>query len=400
MNRFLRPLALLALPVLLGACSHGASSALPQPKAPGMGAQSVGVGQAYQMAPNVRQNCGPVAVGFARCFSLVRTDSMDQPTPDFTSYIPADLKSAYKLPTGGVAQTVAIVDAFDDPTAETDLAKYRKTFGLSKCTTANGCFQKLNQLGAPGPYPPINAGWDIEISLDVDMVSAICPSCHIRLMEADDNSFANLAATVDEAAVLGSTEISNSYGGGEYSGEQIDQNHYRHPGIMITASSGDGGFGVEFPAASQYVTAVGGTTLKKATNSRGWSEVVWPGAGSGCSAFINKPKWQKDTGCKRRTVADVSAIADPNPGVVIVYHNTFTAVGGTSVASPIIAAVYALEGNGATLKFGSESYSHLTALFDVTMGSNGSCSPAYLCTGEVGYDGPTGNGTPNGDEAF
>jgi subtilase family serine protease len=398
MIRFLRPVALLALPVLLAACgSHGASSALPQPGTAGAAGM-----QNYNMMSNVRENCGPAAPGFARCFSFIRTNAMGGAAPDFTSYGPPDLQSAYKLSgaTLGAGQTVAIVDAFDDPTAQSDLNTYRSFYGLSACTGTGKCFRKLNQLGQAKNYPPVNSGWDVEISLDVDMVSAICPKCHILLMEANDNSFANLAATVDEAAKLNANAISNSYGGGEYSGETTDQSHYNHPGHMITASSGDSGFGPQFPAASQFVTAVGGTTLTHSTNKRGWAEVVWPGAGSGCSAFVAKPTWQKDTGCSRRTIADVAADADPSPGVVIVYAGNFYSVGGTSVASPIIASVYALEGNAATLNYGSESYSHPNALFDIIKGSNGSCSPAYLCHGEKGYDGPTGNGTPDGDEAF
>lgn len=397
MIRFLRPAALLALPLLFAACgSHGASSALPQPGNAGAAGM-----QNYTMMSNVREACGPVAPGFARCFSLIRTNSMNGAVPDFTSYGPPDLQSAYKLSgsTLGAGQTVAIVDAFDDATVQSDLNTYRSYYGLPACTGTGKCFQKLNQNGKPGPYPT-RQDWAVEISLDVDMVSAICPKCHIILLESNDNSFANLAATVDEAFKLKANAISNSYGGGEYSGETTDQKHYNHPGAMITASSGDNGYGVQFPAASQYVTAVGGTTLTHSTNKRGWAEVVWPGAGSGCSAYVAKPAWQKDTGCSRRTVADVSADADPNPGVVIVYSGGFYSVGGTSVASPIIASVYALEGNAATLNYGSESYSHLSALFDVTKGSNGSCSPAYLCHGEKGYDGPTGNGTPDGDEAF
>src|SRR5438094_8423464 len=143
------------------------------------------------------------------------------------------------------------------------------------------------------------------------MVSAICPNCKILLVEASSNSFANLAAAVDEAAVLGANAISNSYGGSEYASEVSDQAHFNHPGIAVTVSSGDNGYGVEFPAASQYVTAVGGTHLTRDASARGWSETVWSGAGSGCSAYVSKPSWQTDAGCARRTVADVSAIADP-----------------------------------------------------------------------------------------
>jgi subtilase family serine protease len=169
-------------------------------------------------------------------------------------------------------------------------------------------------------------------------------------------------------------------------------------------SSGDAGYGVEFPAASQYVTAVGGTSLTRSSNSRGWTETAWSGAGSGCSAYITKPSWQTDAGCSKRTVADVSAIADPNTGVAVYDSYSMGAgwmvFGGTSVAAPIIGAVYALAGNAGSVNYGSSSYSHLSAFFDVTSGSNGSCGGTYLCTGSVGFDGPTGNGTPNGTGGF
>jgi subtilase family serine protease len=240
------------------------------------------------------------------------------------------------------------------------------------------------------------------------MVSAVCPNCHILLVEASSNRFANLAAAVDEAAKLGANAISNSYGGGEYSGEVTDQLHYNHPGIAITASSGDGGYGVEFPAASQYVTAVGGTTLTRASNTRGWNETVWSGAGSGCSAYIPKPTWQTDTGCSRRTVADVAADANPNTGVSVYDSSRYQGLsgwlvfGGTSVAAPIIASVYALAANAGSVTYASSAYSQTSSssLFDVTSGSNDTCGNSCLCTGEVGYDGPTGNGTPNGRGAF
>ncbi|MHB8958197.1 MAG: S53 family peptidase [Candidatus Limnocylindrales bacterium] len=342
----------------------------------------------------------PVSVGFARCFARFLGA---QPAATPSGYGPTDLQSAYNLPSSsaGAGQTVAIVDAFNDPNAESDLGVYRSQFGLSACTTANGCFRKVDQNGGT-KYPRSDKGWSEEISLDLDMVSAICPNCRILLVEASTNSFANLAAAVDEAAKLGANEISNSYGGGEYANEVNDQSHFNHPGIAITASSGDSGFGPQFPAASQYVTAVGGTSLSKTTsNSRGWAETVWSGAGSGCSAYISKPSWQTDAGCARRTIADVSADADPNTGVSV--YDSFRVsgwlvFGGTSVSSPIIASVYALAGNVVT--YGSYSYSHTASLFDVTSGSNGSCGGSYLCTGEVGYDGPTGNGTPNGTGGF
>jgi subtilase family serine protease len=275
---------------------------------------------------------------------------------------------------------------------------------MPPCTTANGCFRKVDQTGGTN-YPRGNTGWAEEISLDLDMASAICPNCKILLVEAKTNSFANLSASVDRAAVMGATVISNSYGGNEYSSEVSDQVHYNHPGIAITVSSGDAGYGVEFPAASQYVTAVGGTSLTRNSSTRGFTETVWGGAGSGCSAYITKPSWQTDAGCARRTVADVSAVADPNTGVAVydTYHlhpGGWLVFGGTSVAAPIIGAVYAVAGNAGSITYGSFTYSHRTSLFDVVSGSNGNCGGSYLCTGTAGFDGPTGLGTPNGTAAF
>jgi subtilase family serine protease len=299
---------------------------------------------------------------------------------------------------------VAIVDAFDDPNAEANLGVYRSNNGLSACTTANGCFKKVNQNGVQGNYPPADVNWAEEISLDVDMVSAVCPNCHILLVEANDNSFANLGAAVNEAAALGANEISNSYGGSEFSSETGDTS-YNHPGIAITASSGDSGFGAQYPAASPYVTAVGGTTLTKSGGT--FSETAWSGAGSGCSAYESQPSWQSTvsnitTYCSNRAIADVSADADPNTGVDV--YDTYVVsgwlvFGGTSVASPIIASVYALAGNASSVNYGSYAYSHTSSLHDITSGSNGSCGND-LCNAVLGWDGPTGNGTPNGTGGF
>lgn len=349
--------------------------------------------------------CGPAAAGFARCHALLLA------TPNASSpggYNPTDLQSAYNLPssTAGSGQTVAIVDAYDDPNAASDLSVYRSQFGLSPCTTANGCFKKVNQSGGT-KYPRANGGWAQEISLDLDMVSAICPNCHILLVEASSSSLTNLGTAVNTAAKLGANEISNSYGGGESSSDtSYDTSYYNHPGIAITVSSGDSGYGVQYPAASQYVTAVGGTSLTHASNTRGWSETTWSGAGSGCSAYDPKPNWQTDAGCSKRTVADVSAVADPNTGVSVYDSYSYQGqsgwlvFGGTSVASPIIASVYALAGNASAVTYGSYPYSHASSLNDVTSGSNGSCGGTYLCTAGTGYDGPTGNGTPNGTGGF
>jgi subtilase family serine protease len=369
--------------------------------------------------PGQSGNHRPAAVCFApgrpdraRCHSYVEVDdATGKPfaTPAPAGYGPADLQSAYGLgstltsPPSG--PWVAIVDAFDAPNAEADLAVYRSTFGLPPCTTTNLCFRKVDQRGGTS-YPKPDTGWAQEISLDLDMVSAICPNCRILLVEADDNYFNNLGAAVNYAATVpGVMAISNSYGGGEWGGETAYETFYNHPGIAVTVSSGDSGYGVEFPAASRYVTAVGGTSLKRATGTaRGWSETVWSGAGSGCSTFVAKPSWQHDSRCSRRTVADVSAVADPSTGVAVYdTYNTggWVIFGGTSVASPIIASVYALAGNTASVNYGSFPYNHPTALYDVTSGSNGRCRPpSYLCSATTGYDGPTGLGTPNGTAGF
>jgi subtilase family serine protease len=212
----------------------------------------------------------------------------------------------------------------------------------------------------------------------------------------------NLEAANDMAAKLGANVINNSYGIGEYSAETSEQTHFNHSGIAVTASSGDNGYKTQFPAASQYVTAVGGTTLKPAQDSRGWIETAWNGTGSGCSTYISKPSWQSDTGCSNRAIGDVAAVADPSTGVAA--YDTFgvngwVVYGGTSVASAIIAGVYGLASNASSVNYGSYSYSHSGSLNDVTSGSNGNCD-TYLCNAGPGYDGPTGNGTPNGTGAF
>jgi subtilase family serine protease len=336
-------------------------------------------------------------------------------TPTPSGYGPTDLRSAYALPsTGGSSQTIAIVDAFGDTTAESDMNTYRGQYGIPLCTSQSGCFTKVNQRGVVGSYPTNDQGWALETQLDLEMASAICPGCKILLVEADNNLNTSLYAAEDTAARLGATEISNSWGGGEASSETSDDAHFNHPGAAITVSSGDSGYGVEYPAASQYVTAVGGTSLSHASNTRGWTETAWSGAGSGCSAYEAKPPWQTDGGCtQHRTVADVSAVADPKTGVAVYDSNCsflgqvlgqcfsgWGVVGGTSASAPIVAGVYALAGNGQSVNYGSAPYANPAALFDVTSGSNGSCSPAYLCTAGTGYDGPTGLGTPNGTAAF
>ncbi|WP_399035436.1 putative Ig domain-containing protein [Streptomyces sp. ASQP_92] len=367
-------------------------------------------------AANTQRLCAqPAKAGMMSCLALARTDVQHHlgisPNAAPSGYGPTDLQSAYALPSNaGAGTTVAIVDAQDDPNAESDLATYRSQYGLPACTTANGCFKKADQNGGTN-YPSPDSGWAGEISLDVDMVSAVCPQCHILLVEANSASMEDLGASVNRAVTMGAKYVSNSYGGSEDSTDpSSDAAYFNHPGVAITVSSGDSGYGVEYPAASQYVTSVGGTSLSRASTTRGWSESVWgtssggQGAGSGCSAYDPKPSWQKDTGCAKRTVADVSAVADPATGLAV--YDSYQAsgwnvYGGTSASSPIIAGVYALAGTpAATTNPASYPYAHTGSLNDVTTGANGSCSPAYLCKAAAGYDGPTGLGTPNGTAAF
>jgi subtilase family serine protease len=339
--------------------------------------------------------------------TLAKSTGSVHPAAAPSGFGPADLRSAYALPSsGGSGATVAIVDAYDDPTAEADLATYRSTYGLPACTTGNGCFSKVGQSGSPSSLPSADAGWAEEISLDLDMVSAACPDCHILLVEADDSSMTDLGASVNTAVSLGAKYVSNSYGGGESSSDaSYDSAYFNHPGVAITVSAGDSGYGAEYPAASRYVTAVGGTSLSKNSSSRGWTESVWSGTGSGCSAYDAKPSWQTDSGCGKRTIADVSAVADPATGVAVYdtysSDNGWEVFGGTSASSPLIAAVYALAGTPSAGSYpASFPYAHTGALNDVTSGSNGSCGGSYQCTGTGGYDGPTGLGTPQGAAAF
>ena len=355
--------------------------------------------------------CALPSAGMAGCHALVRTDATGKPQATGTpsGYGPADLQSAYKLAgatSGG--RTVAIVDAYNDPTAEADLGVYRAQYGLPACTTANGCFHKVSQTGSSTSLPRTNAGWAQEISLDLDMVSATCPDCHILLVEANSASFADLGTAVNQAArTAGVVAISNSYGGSD-AADSTYGSYYNHPGIAVTASTGDNGYqGGSYPASSSYVTAVGGTSLTRSGTTRGWTESAWSGAGAGCSTYNTAlaAAASFDTGCAKRAMADVSAVADPNTGVAV-YDSTanqgvsgWLVFGGTSASAPIIGSVYALSGNTAGYA-NALPYQHSSALFDVTTGSDGTCPTTQWCTARTGWDGPTGLGTPNGVSAF
>jgi len=375
--------------------------------------------------PGIERACSaPAGPDYAQCLVLVRTGLATRKgvTPDVTpaGYGPSSLQAAYNLTlaaaAAGTGQTVALVDAYDDPDAESDLAVYRAQYGLPPCTTANGCFAKVNEEGEASPLPAAagTTGWATEESLDLDVVSAICPNCHILLVEANSPYLDDLGTAVDSAVSLGARFVSNSYAAPEASGDSAYNAYYDHPGVAVTAAAGDSGYGVEYPAASPYVTAVGGTELTAdASAARGWAEQVWgdgasgtdgDGTGSGCSAYEAKPSWQTDTGCAGRTVADVAADADPDTGAAIYdsYDQSgWLEVGGTSEAAPIIAATYALAGApGAGDNPAEYPYEHTGELYDVATGSNGTCSPSYLCNGGPGYNGPAGNGTPDGTGAF
>ncbi|NUR02884.1 MAG: hypothetical protein HOY79_42135 [Streptomyces sp.] len=372
-------------------------------------------GKAGQKVPT-QHLCATAAPGHASCFAQRRTDikqrlatAVAAAAPSGLS--PANLHSAYNLPsTGGSGLTVAVVDAFNDPNAESDLATYRSTYGLSSCTKANGCFKQVSQTGSTTSLPTNDTGWAGEEALDIDMVSAVCPNCNIILVEANSANDTDLGIAENEAVSLGAKFVSNSWGGSESSTQTSeDTSYFKHPGVAITVSAGDSAYGAEYPATSQYVTAVGGTALSTSSNSRGWTESVWhtsstEGTGSGCSAYDPKPSWQTDSGCSKRMEADVSAVADPATGVAVydTYGGSGWAVyGGTSASSPIIAGVYALAGTPGSGDYPAKyPYSHTSNLYDVTSGSNGSCSTAYFCTAGAGYDGPTGWGTPNGTTAF
>ncbi len=284
----------------------------------------------------------------------------------------------------GSTQTVAVIDAYDDPTAESDLAAYRSEYGLSPCTTANGCFRKVDQNGGANyPAAPAGSNWATEIALDLDAVSAICPNCHILLVEADDPAYGNLALAADLAATLGATQISNSYLGGEWVGDRLLDQYYTHAGVAVTA--------------------VGGTSLTVAPSSaRAWIETARSGAGSGCSAYEPKPASQTDTGCAMRTVADVAADADPASGAAVysTVDGGWVVLGGTSLASPLVAAYDALvmSSQGSAAASPSFPHTHPGSYYHIASGSTGSCVPGYLCNAGSGFDGPTGVGSPHGAE--
>ncbi|MGE5041914.1 MAG: prepilin-type N-terminal cleavage/methylation domain-containing protein [Candidatus Levyibacteriota bacterium] len=368
--------------------------------------------------------CSSGGPGEAACMADVVTNAAGTPLTSLAlpaGFGPAQIHTAYNLPCtpGGTLQsvcatpssfgprTIAIVDAYHSPTIEQDLAVYNQTYGLPPCTVTNGCLSIVNQNGTTSPMPSVNSLWALEIALDVQMAHAVCQTCKILVVETNSNYLVDLSAGVNRAALMGAHAISNSYGGADWAGETAYDAAFDHPGIFITASSGDWGYGTYHPASSSHVIAVGGTRLSLYPDNTYASETAWTGAGSGCSPYYTANAFQtavsgwSATGCgTKRGVADVSAIADPNTGVAIYNSTSYNGktgwwiLGGTSVSSPIISAALVLqEANPANAT--QYVYDHANRYRDVASGSNGSCGGKTACTAAVGYDGPTGLGSPN-----
>jgi hypothetical protein len=444
------------------------------------------ISQAGMLHAKVRQICPAPKPGDAACFALALAPAPASavgarpyqagagalsrgPAGGLT---PADLASAYGyIPSiGGAEQTVALVDAYDDPDIEKDLGAFDSEYGLAACTKANGCFKKVSQTGSTTSLPPKDkVGWSLEMSIDVEMAHSVCESCKILLVEAESESLANLAASVNEAVMLGASEVSNSYGAPESQMGASEQAAYNHPGVVIAAAAGDSGYlnwdyVADFlaapgmpnaPASLPTVVAVGGTSLKLKTNGTRKSETVWndsgrpshkefkrfSATGGGCSTLFTAPSWQQNapgwtsTACgTKRLDNDTSAVADPYTGFDIydsyVYEPAFTpgwlTVGGTSLSSPLITALYSLAGGSHGASYPAATlYTHFgeaSALHDLTKGGNGYCDgeeagpcgePAIneelgdidcedttACDAALGLDGPSGVGTPNGLSAF
>jgi len=344
--------------------------------------------------------------GLYRCFARARVeaDGSRRVLVAPAGFGPPDLLAAYNVDASNpVGVTVGLIEAYGYPALESDLATYRTTYGLPACSVASGCLTILNQQGQTSPLPgapPQGDDWVGETALDVAMVSSACPSCKIVVVEADNDVGTGLLAANDVAATAGAAVISNSWGTPEGTNLSGAEQYLNHPGVAIFAASGDdgyddGGHGPEYPATSAFAIAVGGTSLTRDAGVRGWTESAWAGAGSSCSNSIAKPSWQTSTACTKRMAADISAVADPGTGVAI-YDSAsggWSTIGGTSAASPLVAAIFAQTGH--TNITAQYIYQNAEGLFDVTSGTNGTCS-TELCKSGAGWDGPTGNGTPNG----
>lgn len=391
------------------------------------GASLTSNSQGHPDAP-VRASCSSdLPPGIAHCSALIRTNAVSPQRQfhasnasaasvgDSGAYSPAYLQSAYNVASFSARSStsqriVAIVDAYNDPKVVSDLAHYRKTFGLPACprgivsTTANSCsIEVVNQSGMRSPLPAPSASWSQEASIDVDMVSAICPRCQILLVEAKSSAMSDLGAAVNTAVAMHADVVSNSYGTAEYPSEVKDaQLYYSHPGVPIVAAAGESGQGVEFPAAAPNVVAVGGTTLVQYTANgvRNGTETAWSKTASGCSVYEPKPQWQQGLACVNRSVADVAAVADPSTGVWIYdsYKSSGSLIaGGTSVAAPIISALFALAKSDSWTNTDpvAHLYESASALSPI---GNGSASTVTSYANATGLGSP--GATPNSLPAF
>jgi hypothetical protein len=395
---------------------------------------SPAAGAARTAAPaGLTDPCPPSGPDNVGCASLIPatgpSPAVPASGPPAGTLGPADLQKAYDIQgaTAGSGQTAAVVTPYGDPAAASDLAAYRSQYALTPCTVANGCFRQVNEKGTTTGLPGYTAGWDVGISESLDAISAVCPSCHILLVEATTSDItADLGPAEDEAVALGAKFIVNDWGGSEATSESTTFDPYfNHPGVAITAPAGNGGYpSAWYPAASQYVTAVGGTALTAdSSSSRGFDEAAWSLTGSGCSADEPKPTWQVDTECSTRTLNDLSAAATN-----VAFYDTNTEGGwgdgsGTAISAAIITAAYADAGTpgasdypaeypyehpGGTYTTPGNAYPYSDGLYDITSGSNGTCSAYqaypnaqyYQCTAGPGYDAPTGLGSPAGPLAL
>ena len=345
---------------------------------PGDGASALPGDNVLACNPTVAQ--GSVSCSVALNVNAGAIGDAQLPQSLVPGYHPADLQAAYGLGSGA-AMTVAVIDAYDDPSVESDLAVYRTTFGLGECSSGNGCFRKIDQHGGTA-YPAFNMGWSEEIAIDVEMISAVCPRCSILLVEADSASLDDLSAAVDTAVSQGARVVSNSYYAPEWSGERSYDVHYDRRGVAMTVASGDQKY-VSYPAASPYVTSVGGTILSRTNGA--FSQSNWSYTGHGCSAYEPRPSWQSAlSSCSTRAAVDLAAVADPQSGVSMfdAAAGGWLVAGGTSVGAPIVAAAYALASNGATTPY---VYAHRSSLQRVV---------------NVPFSVYTGLGSPNGITAF
>ncbi len=349
--------------------------------------------------------------GRFHCLAQIHKSSTTRRAKQFatpTGLGPPDLMAAYNIPhTITASPIVAIVDAYGYTALESDLGKYRTQYGLPACTIANGCLKIVNSTGATTPLPPnppANDDWTVETALDVDMVSAACPTCKILVIQATDPGDTLLTAQAT-AKQLGAVVVSDSWGGPEQAGTPAtaQESAFNQPGMTVFVASGDNGYddagqGPDYPGTSQYTIAVGGTALVKDASPRGWKETAWTSGGSACSLSIPKPAYQDLSPCQFKATTDIAAVGDPATGLAVynAANGGWISVGGTSASSPFVAAIFAETGNGAVMtgKFVKDNAAKLN---DVLSGTNGTCpaGQGLLCTAKAGWDGPTGYGTPN-----